>query len=59
MELPTHWPLIAPVAGRWYLVVVSIDPDEEEVTLYQQIKEKGLELENRTDRFIILAVAFK
>ena len=35
------------VAGRWYLVAVSIDPDEGELTLYQLIKEKGLELEKQ------------
>ena len=35
------------VAGRWYLVAVSIDPDGGGLTLYQLIKEKGLELEKQ------------
>ena len=47
------------VAGRWYLVAVSIDPDEGEVTLYQLIKEKGLELEQQNSIVsIILAYRF-
>ncbi|MEC9079435.1 MAG: N,N-dimethylformamidase beta subunit family domain-containing protein, partial [Pseudomonadota bacterium] len=36
------------IASRWYLVAVSIDPDKEQLTLYQLIREKGLELENQS-----------
>ena len=35
------------VASRWYLVAVSIDPDEKQLTLYQLIREKGFELEKQ------------
>jgi N,N-dimethylformamidase len=36
------------IADRWYLAAVSFDPARQQLTLYQLIREKGLELENQS-----------
>jgi len=36
------------IASRWYLAAVSYDPARQQLTLYQLIREKGLELEDQS-----------